>query len=81
MKLFQKLVCMALTATATASLSKLNLSEDEVRQITRFRRGEGLLCIGYNHVPIAFHTTPKEYEAITTSPTDLRVKRTGQIDE
>ena len=35
----------------------LNLSEDEVRQITRFRRGEGLLCIGYNHVPIAFHAT------------------------
>lgn len=35
----------------------------------------------YNHVPIAFHTTPKEYEAITTSPTDLRIKRTGQIDE
>lgn len=60
---------------------KLNLSEDEVRQITRFRRGEGLLCIGYNHVPIAFHTTPKEYEAITTSPTDLRIKRTEQIDE
>ena len=54
---------------------KLNLSEDEVRQITRFRRGEGLLCIGYNHVPIAFHTTPKEYEAITTSPTDLRARR------
>ena len=50
----------------------LNLSEDEVRQITRFRRGEGLLCIGYNHVPIAFHATQKEYEAITTSPTDLR---------
>lgn len=49
----------------------LNLSEDEVRQITRFRRGEGLLCIGYNHVPIAIHTTPKEYAAITTSPTDL----------
>lgn len=50
----------------------LNLSEDEVRQITRFRRGEGLLCIGYNHVPIAIHTTPKEYTAITTSATDLR---------
>lgn len=53
----------------------LNLSEDEVRQITRFRRGEGLLCIGYNHVPIAFHATQKEYEAITTSPTDLRERR------
>ncbi len=53
----------------------LNLSEDEVRQITRFRRGEGLLCIGYNHVPIQFHATAKEYDAITTSPTDLRVRR------
>ena len=37
----------------------LNLSEEEVRQITRFRRGEGLLCIGYNHVPIAFYATQK----------------------
>ena len=55
----------------------LNLSEDEVRQITRFRRGEGLLCIGYNHVPIQFHATQKEYDAITTSPTDLRARRGG----
>ncbi len=54
----------------------LNLSEDEVRQITRFRRGEGLLCIGYNHVPIAFHATQREYDAITTSPTDLRGRKT-----
>ncbi len=52
----------------------LNLSEDEVRQITRFRRGEGLLCIGYNHVPVAFFATRREYAAITTSPTDLRGK-------
>ena len=57
----------------------LNLSEDEVRQITRFRRGEGLLCIGYKHVPIQFHATQKEYDAITTSPTDLRVRR-GEIE-
>ena len=49
----------------------LNLSEDEVRQITRFRRGDGLLCIGYNHVPIAFHASQQEYDIITTSPTDL----------
>ncbi len=53
----------------------LNLSEEEVRQITRFRRGEGLLCIGYNHVPVQFHATEKEYDAITTSPTDLRARR------
>lgn len=55
----------------------LNLSEDEVRQITRFRRGEGLLCIGYNHVPIAFHATQREYDAITTSSTDLRMNRSN----
>lgn len=55
----------------------LNLSEEEVRQITRFRRGEGLLCIGYNHVPVAFHVTKKEYAAITTSPTDRQARKKG----
>ena len=55
----------------------LNLSEEEVRQITRFRRGEGLLCIGYNHVPVAFHVTKKEYDAITTSPTDRQTRKKG----
>lgn len=55
----------------------LNLSEEEVRQITRFRRGEGLLCIGYNHVPVAFHVTKKEYDALTTSPTDRQARKKG----
>ncbi len=55
----------------------LNLSEEEVRQITRFRRGEGLLCIGYNHVPVAFRVTKKEYDAITTSPTDRQARKKG----
>lgn len=55
----------------------LNLSEEEVRKITRFRRGEGLLCIGYNHVPVAFHVTKKEYDAITTSPTDRQARKKG----
>lgn len=55
----------------------LNLSEEEVRQITHFRRGEGLLCIGYNHVPVAFHVTKKEYDAITTSPTDRQARKKG----
>ena len=76
-----KLVMQMEEQEARLIQDKLNLSEDEVRQITRFRRGEGLLCIGYNHVPVAFHTTPREYEAITTSPTDLRVKRTEARDE
>lgn len=75
-----KLVMQMEEQEARLIQDKLNLSEDEVRQITRFRRGEGLLCIGYNHVPVAFHTTAKEYEAITTSPTDLRGKRAESYD-
>ena len=76
-----KLVMQMEEQEARLIQDKLNLSEDEVRQITRFRRGEGLLCIGYNHVPVAFHTTPREYEAITTSPTDLRIRRTEVNNE
>ena len=76
-----KLVMQMEEQEARLIQDKLNLSENEVRQITRFRRGEGLLCIGYNHVPVAFHTTPKEYEAITTSPTDLRRGRSEHGDE
>lgn len=56
----------------------LNLTEEETKMITRFRRGEGLLCIGHNHVPIAIHVSPKEYEAITTSPTDLRARSSAE---
>lgn len=46
----------------------LNLSEEEVRQITRFRRGEGLLCIGYNHVPVAFHVTKRSMTPLPHHP-------------
>lgn len=42
-----KLVMQMEEQEARLIQDKLNLSEDEVRQITRFRRGEGLLCIGY----------------------------------
>lgn len=51
----------------------LNLTEEEVRLITRFRRGEGTCCIGHNHVPISVFVSPR-YEAITTSPTDRRAR-------
>ena len=57
---------------------KLDLTKEETRIITRFRRAEGLLCIGHNHVPIAIYVSPKEYEAIITSPTDRRAKLKGQ---
>ena len=59
----------------------LNLTEEETKMITRFRRGEGLLCIGHNHVPIAVHVSPREYEAITTSPTDLRARQQARVEK
>lgn len=58
----------------------LNLTEEETKMITRFRRGEGLLCIGHNHAPIAVHVSPREYEAITTSPTDLRARQQARVE-
>ena len=58
----------------------LNLTEEETKMITRFRRGEGLLCIGHNHVPIAVHVSPREYKAITTSPTDLRARQQARVE-
>lgn len=58
----------------------LNLTEEETKMITRFRRGEGLFCIGHNHVPIAVHVSPREYEAITTSPTDLRARQQARVE-
>ena len=58
----------------------LNLTEEETKMITRFRRGEGLLCIGHNHVPIAVHVSPREYEAITTSPNDLRARQQARVE-
>ena len=69
-----KLVMQMEEQEARLVQEKLALTEEETRMITRFRRGEGLLCIGHNHVPIAIHVSPKEYEAITTSPTDLRLR-------
>ena len=73
-----KIILQTEEQEARLAQEKLDLTEEETRMITRFRRGEGLLCIGHNHVPIAIHVSPKEYEAITTSPTDRRARLKGQ---
>ena len=59
--------------------SDIPVPEGESVLTARFRRGEGLLCIGYNHVPIAFYATQKEYDAITTSPTDLLNRKEREV--
>lgn len=49
----------------------MGLSDDEVSQIIRCQRGEGLLCAGRNRIAVSFYSTPMEHDAITTSLSDL----------
>lgn len=50
----------------------LNLSSREVTDITRYERGEALVCIGGNHVPINILASQAETDLITTDPADNR---------
>jgi hypothetical protein len=53
----------------------LNLSENEITQITRSRRGEALLSIGSSRISMSIHASEKEYGAITTAKTDILARR------
>jgi type IV secretory pathway VirB4 component len=53
----------------------LNLSENEITQITRSRRGEALLSIGSSRISMSIHASEKEYGAITTEKTDILARR------
>jgi hypothetical protein len=53
----------------------LNLSENEVTQITRSRRGEALLSIGNSRISLAIHSSAMEYDAITTAKADIVARR------
>jgi type IV secretory pathway VirB4 component len=53
----------------------LNLSENEITQITRARRGEALLSIGSSRISMSIHASEKEYGAITTAKTDILARR------
>lgn len=56
---------------ASAVKDMLKLSEEEALQILRSKRGEGLLCAGHNRISVAFRSTEKEYQWITTQRSDL----------
>ena len=49
----------------------LNLSESEIAQITRNRRGEALLSIGSSRISMVIHASGMEYNAITTAKADI----------
>jgi DNA replication protein DnaC len=53
----------------------LNLSDNEVTQITRNRRGEALLSIGNSRISLSIHSSAREYAAITTAAADITASR------
>ncbi len=58
-------------AEAMELKEKLGLSDEETRQIVRSNRGQGLLCIGSNRIPLTVIATPTEYDLISRQvPTD-----------
>ena len=51
----------------------LKLSGAEVDAISRFERGEALLCSGVNRVPISVKASPTEHDLITTDRSELEI--------
>ena len=56
----------------------MGLSDDEVMQVIRSQRGDGLLCAGRNRIAVSFQASQKEHDAITTSLTDLLARKERQ---
>lgn len=50
---------------------KIGLSDEEVMQIIRCGRGQGLLCAGKNRIAVEIRSTNTQYELITTNRADL----------
>lgn len=50
----------------------LRLTNNETKRIVRYKRGEGLLVVNNNHIPLRFRANAKEHELITTDREELR---------
>jgi len=59
----------------------MGLSNEEMMQVIRSKRGEGLLCAGHNRISVAFQSTQLEYDWITTSRADLEAQMLAQQQE
>ena len=75
-----KLLLQMEEAEARKLQEKLGLTDEEVMQIVRCGRGQGLLCAGKNRIGIEIRSSQTEYELITTNRADLE-KRELQEDE
>ena len=74
-----KLLLQMEEAEALKLQEKLGLSGEEVMQVARCGRGQGLLCAGKNRIGIEIRSSQTEYELITTNRTDLE-KRESRTD-
>lgn len=50
---------------------KVGLSDEEVMQILRCGRGQGLLCAGKNRIAVEIRSSETQYDLITTNRADL----------
>ncbi len=57
---------------ATRVKDTLKLTSQEIKQISRFKRGDGLLAVNTNHVLVEFVASRAENELITTDAAQLR---------
>lgn len=59
---------------------KIGLSDEEVMQILRCGRGQGLLCAGKNRIAVEIRSSATQYDLITTNRADLekRQKETAE---
>ena len=72
-----KLLLQMEEAEAMKIKEKIGLSDNEVLQIVRSGRGQGLLCAGQNRIAVEIRSTQTQYDIITTNRADLekRVKK------
>ena len=72
-----KLLLQMEEAEAMKIKEKIGLSDNEVLQIVRSGRGQGLLCAGQNRIAVEISSTKRQYDIITTNRADLekRVKK------
>lgn len=50
---------------------KIGLSDEEVMQVLRCGRGQGLLCAGKNRIAVEIRSSQTQYDLITTNRADL----------
>lgn len=75
-----KLLLQMEEAEALKLQEKLNLTDEEVMQIVRNGRGQGLLCAGKNRISVEIRASQAQHDLITTNRADLE-KRVKGADE